>query len=334
MILNSKLKEILKDILPPLLFRVAKKVYGKVYLRLHFLIPSLQKYITTLEELDREIERADEAAKKSDDALRQVLSEFTYIQDIYDFKSKDPYSFEYQNQQMLLYSYISGENNYNPWKNELASFNLETLKDNPFPYCTLSGNTVGEQLIAQGFLVKTMNLEPKSRILEFGPGWGNTTLHFSQMGYNVTAVEIDKKFIDLIDYRAKLLNQNIELINIDMLDFDSDQTYDAAIFFECFHHCSDHIKMLKKLDKLVSRDGIIVFGSEPITDDFPLPWGIRLDGISAWSIRKFGWLELGFNTSYFLSTLNNLGWSVSRHDSKDCAWATVFIARRRENTLN
>jgi hypothetical protein len=36
--------------------------------------------------------------------------------------------------------------------------------------------------------------------------------------------------------------------------------------------------------------------AEPITDDFGEPWGLRLDGMSAWSIRKHGWLELGFQT--------------------------------------
>jgi hypothetical protein len=42
------------------------------------------------------------------------------------------------------------------------------------------------------------------------------------------------------------------------------------------------------------------------------PWGPRLDGLSVWSSRTYGWLELGFDTRYFDAALARTGWSGHR----------------------
>jgi 2-polyprenyl-3-methyl-5-hydroxy-6-metoxy-1,4-benzoquinol methylase len=239
---------------------------------------------------------------------------------------KDPYSQEYYEAQMQLYLNISGQDNYTI-ANEHSPFDFEAVKNNPFPYFTKSPKTVGEQLIAQGFLIKTMNLAADSKIVEFGPGWGNTTLHLAQMGYKVTAVDCEESFLKLISYRTKNLHNQVEICNKDMLEFTNDAKYDAAVFFECFHHCTNHLLLLKKLHNMITDEGLVAFAAEPIAD-FPHPWGIRLDGISVWSIRKFGWFELGFDTSYFMKTLLMLGWSPKRYNSDASPLADVIIARK------
>lgn len=282
------------------------------------------KYINNLQDLDIEIKKADKRALISDDELRKALSEFSYVID--QKLPRDPYSKEYYDIQMKLYSELSGKRQYSI-ENEHTDFDFERLKNNPFPYCTESPTTVGDQLIAQGFLIKTINLQPHSRIVEFGPGFGNTTLHFTQMGYKVTAVDCEQAFLDLIKYRVEKFENQVDLVKGDMVEFNPDRKYDAAIFFECFHHCSNHIKLLENLHKLISDRGLIAFAAEPITD-FPYPWGLRLDGISVWSIRKFGWLELGFDTAYFLRTLLMLGWTPRRYRSDASPLADVIIARK------
>ena len=140
-----------------------------------------------------------------------------------------------------------------------TAFDFEALKNSPYPYCTKSPTTVGDQLIAQGFLIKTMNLVSDSRIVEFGPGWGNTTLHFAQMGYQVTAVDSEQSLLSLIKYRTEMLSKQVDLVNSDMLEFCSDIKYDAAVFFECFHHCSDHLKLLTNLHELINDGRIASF---------------------------------------------------------------------------
>lgn len=56
-----------------------------------------------------------------------------------------------------------------------------------------------------------------------------------------------------------------------------EEPYDAILFFECFHHASDHLALMAAFDKAVKKNGIVCFASEPISDDFPIPWGLRMD---------------------------------------------------------
>lgn len=282
------------------------------------------KYIDNVKDLDTEIKRVDERFMISDDEGRQALSEFCYA--VQRNLPEDPYSKEYYDAQMKLYLELSGRNHYSI-DNEHSPFNFEAVKNNPFPYLTKSPATVGDQLIAQGFLIQKLNLGANSRIVEFGPGWGNTTLHLAQMDYKVTAVDVEPSFIDLIRYRTEMFSKKVDLVNKDMLEFTSDEKYDAALFFESFHHCSNHLKLLANLNSLINENGIIAFAAEPIAD-FPYPWGVRLDGISVWSIRKFGWLELGFDTTYFLKTLLSLGWTPRRYRSDASPIADVIVARK------
>lgn len=282
------------------------------------------RYINNLKDLDSEIKRVDEQFNISDDEGRRALSEFCYV--VNGTFPQDPYSKEYYDAQMKLYIEISGKDYYSI-DNEHSFFELEAVKNNPFPYFTKSPITVGDQLIAQGFLIKHMNLAPNSRIVEFGSGWGNTTLHLAQMDYQVTAVDVEQSFLDLIKYRTEMLAKTVNLVKEEMLKFATGEKYDAAIFFECFHHCADHLRLLINLKNLINDNGLVAFAAEPIAD-FPYPWGVRLDGISVWSIRKFGWLELGFDTSYFMRTLLLLGWTPKRHRSDASSLADVIIARK------
>jgi cyclopropane fatty-acyl-phospholipid synthase-like methyltransferase len=86
-------------------------------------------------------------------------------------------------------------------ENERCDF--PTDANRPFPYYTESAETVGHQLIAMGFIIKSMALPSGSSILELGPGWGNTTIELARMGYEVTAIDIDPAFVDLIAERAE-----------------------------------------------------------------------------------------------------------------------------------
>ena len=81
------------------------------------------------------------------------------------------------------------------------------------------------------------------------------------------------------------------------------RTFDAVLFYESFHHCSDHRGLIAKLAGILNSGGKIFFAAEPIFDGFPVPWGVRVDGESLWAIRQNGWLELGFQESYFVRTL-------------------------------
>jgi 2-polyprenyl-3-methyl-5-hydroxy-6-metoxy-1,4-benzoquinol methylase len=285
------------------------------------------RVLRTLEDLDREIIRIDTiAAEENDDAMRRALNGFRFDPGL--TLPADPHSAEYAAAQKRLYELVAGRQTYESAANEFVQLDLKEHVEAPFPYATRSSVTVGEQLMAIGFLTRALDLKPGDRILEFGPGWGNTTIQFRQMGYPVTAVDVNPLFLDVIRLRLKKLGLDIETTATDMLAFRSATPYERVVFFECFHHCADHVQMIRNLDHLVAPGGMVVFGGEPITDDCPVPWGLRLDGMSVWSTRKYGWLELGFRTDYFRELLRKHGWKSEVLESHDVAWMRAIIARR------
>jgi 2-polyprenyl-3-methyl-5-hydroxy-6-metoxy-1,4-benzoquinol methylase len=281
--------------------------------------------VRTLAELDERLEFLARAAAVSDDELRRGFS--TFRMDIDLHMPDDPYSEEYRERVFDLYEWLHGKP-YGP-DNEIMAFDVATSADVPFPYVTQSGRTVGNYLMSVGHVIRTLDLPPKSRVLEFGPGCGNTTLALARMGHHVTAVDIGPNVVDLIHAQATRMNTHVDAIVGDFSIVDKlDETYDAVLFFECFHHCADHLALLAGLDRLVAPGGRVVFAGEPISRRLNAPWGLRMDGESLWAIRANGWLELGFRRSYFLQTLARYGWTARRVNCAETPAGEIFVARR------
>lgn len=284
------------------------------------------RVVRSLPELDKILKELDYAAAISDDELRHVFNTFEM-----KFSSElpvDPYSSEYRKKQFGLYKYLTGKTY--AITNEITNFNIDSASVKPFPFYTRSSSTVGNHLIAIGHLIRTMKIPAGSTILEFGPGWGNTTVFLARMGFRVTAVDIEKKFVDLIDRRCRQKSLDVEVIEGDFAYIDNaERTWDAVLFFECFHHCSDHQSLIAGLENVISPGGKVFFAAEPITDDFPIPWGFRLDGESLWAIRRNGWCELGFQESYFREIMNMHGWDLTKNVCSETPWGTIFVASRQ-----
>jgi SAM-dependent methyltransferase len=227
---------------------------------------------------------------------------------------EDPFSEAYQEWTWDLYRCISGRAGYDT-AHEASPFDLAAALERPFPYQTGSLALVGRDLVARGHLLDCLAdivpvaPEPR-RVVEFGPGWGNLTSDLAATGLDVTAVELDEKFCRLITQRCAGPGR-VTIAPGDMLAFACEERFDAAIFFESFHHCADHLAMLRRLHDIVRPGGAVLFAAEPI-QKLDYPWGPRLDGLSVWSSRTHGWLELGFDSAYFDRALARTGWSGRR----------------------
>lgn len=280
--------------------------------------------ITDLRELDKKLNEVKEAWKVSDEAMRSVFATFemTYPTDM----PSDPYNSEYSDRVFEFYRVISGRDSYEV-SNEHMDFPLDPNR--PFPFYTESPQVVGHQLMGIGFIITALNLPPGSSVLDLGAGWGNTTIALARMGYDVMAVDVNERFAAFIKERAEKLALAVQSVTGTFLEIDKlGRTFDAVLFFESFHHCSDHIQLIAKLPDVLKADGKVFFAAEPITDAFPVPWGVRLDGESLWAIRQNGWLELGFQESYFLRTLLRFGWVAIRHVNTMSHLASVLEATR------
>jgi SAM-dependent methyltransferase len=279
--------------------------------------------VTSEVELARRLDRAEELLNRNDDEGRQFLENFELAA---PEMPADPFSAEYQGEQLALYRRISRRENYEVAV-ERSSFDMPAALRHPYPYSTESAVQVANQLAAYSFIIRALQLQRGDRLVEFGPGWGNLTLQFAMMSINTTAVDVNPLFVELLRARAES-NPFLEVVESDMLHFESNCPYDAAIFFESFHHCSDHLAMLRQLRSIVADDGVVAFAGEPF-GWMPYPWGLRLDGMSLYSTRQYGWLELGFRRSYFAEALKRTGWSGQRVRSRSMSpLADVLLARK------
>jgi 2-polyprenyl-3-methyl-5-hydroxy-6-metoxy-1,4-benzoquinol methylase len=286
--------------------------------------------ISTMAALDKKLAECDAACRVSDDALRQVFTTFRM-----DFSTKvpaDPFSLEYHEFQMAVYERIAGKK-YAP-RNEVSVFDAAAADRRPFPYHTRNCSTAGHFTMGVGFLLHMLDLPAGARVVEFGPGWGNTTIAMAMTGLDVTAVDIEPNFCDLLRLRATRHDVGVTVVNADFMWAETvSEPFDAAIFFECFHHCSDHMRLLRALQRAVKPNGRVYFAAEPIVPDFPLPWGLRMDGESLWAIRSNGWMELGYRESYFREALARTGWTATRHALPGMEWASVWKAKRIDEAV-
>lgn len=286
------------------------------------------RILTTLDELEAVLQECNAAASVSDDRLRDVFK--TFRMDFSGELPDDPFDPAYAAAQMRIYERIAGKRY--ELGNEASVLDPEQAARRPFPYATGSCLTAGNHLGAIGFLLRTMRLQPGARVLEFGPGWGNTTIALAQLGFDVTAVDIEPRFCALIRSRAAAIGVPVRVVNADFFWMETiAEQFDAVVFFECFHHCSDHMRLLHGLRDVVKDDGHAYFGCEPVIEGYPVPWGLRMDGESLWAIRNFGWLELGFSEAYFRQALRRTGWSARKHASADLGWVSVWDAWKRQD---
>ncbi len=266
-----------------------------------------------LGDLDTQLARATALMSTQPDQARALLDGFVVA--LPTGPPDDPFSEAYRDWTWDLYRRISGRAAYDT-TNETSPFDLAAALARPFPYQSGSLALVGRDLEARGHLLHCLSqvlLPPHAgaaRVVEFGPGWGNLTRDLVATGLDVTAVELDEKFCRLVEQRCDGPGR-VTVVQGDMLSFTAAEPFDAAVFFESFHHCADHMAMLRGLRDIVRPGGAVLFAAEPV-QRLDYPWGPRLDGLSVWSSRTHGWLELGFDIGYFGEALRRTGWAGRR----------------------
>ena len=258
-------------------------------------------------ELDNLLKYFDEGYETSHDEAYRRFSESHLLPP--DDLPNDPFSKQYAARYLDLYKKISSRAEYSP-QNERSEFNVDELTYRPFPYFTKSLKLAAQHYTLIGKLLEIMDIKERSSILECGFGWGNTTLALAMLGHDVTAVDIEERYCELVRRRAEMLHvDNITLVNSDFLWVETtEKKFDAIVFFESFHHCWEFERLLRALHRVLRPGGKIYFGAEPINTDFTVPWGVRLDGESLWVARRAGWMELGFHSDFFEELLSRTGW--------------------------
>jgi SAM-dependent methyltransferase len=297
------------------------------------------RFVDTLEELDRLLQDISLRYPVFNDGAIAESSKICYRWRDLKLPS-DEGSVEYASKQVDLYQYLSGKN-----KHDLNRRDSEPEAEGNRKCSGLqdetSSATDGRHLTLARQIIRDMNLPPSSRIVELGAGCGDVTRELAEAGYRVTAVEVNRSYAERMQSQMKQSRGNVRIINQDMLDFvrNSSEEFDAALFVASFHHCLEHVELLRHLSERIAREGILCFADEPVflaeNPFLPYPWGIRLDGQSLYFMRRYGWLELGFQDAYLRRVLSQLGWKMERRAVGVKASADIIVAsREHRRTLN
>ena len=115
-----------------------------------------------------------------------------------------------------------------------------------------------------------LGLKPGDRILEIGPGWGAWFEYASRRGIHCTGISISQTSIDYLKGRARELGHDWELINVDLLAYQTDRKYDAIVIMGVIEHLPQYDRVLAKFATLLKPGGNIFLDGSACTKKYEL----------------------------------------------------------------
>ncbi len=112
-------------------------------------------------------------------------------------------------------------------------------------YDTLIRNLIPRYEEMHSLLVQNLkNLNPKPRILDLGIGTGQTALQIMQKHpqATITGVDISQTMLDQAKLRLQQFLSQIQLIQEDIINYQPNQFFDAAVAVLCIHHLNANQK--------------------------------------------------------------------------------------------
>jgi 2-polyprenyl-3-methyl-5-hydroxy-6-metoxy-1,4-benzoquinol methylase len=236
----------------------------------------------------------------------------------------DPFSEEYVAEQVNLYREISGRD-IDQQANEMADFDMErhvaqanafgiAPADLAFHYARLSK------------LMTMTRLPPNPRVLDLGCGWGMTSEFFATLGCEVTAVDINPRFIELVRRRSEARGLGITAVHGSFETVEVPGNQSLVTFYECLHHAIRPWLVIDRFAAKLSPSGAIAFAAEPVQDQWWTHWGLRLDPVSVYCIRKFGWFESGWSLRCLDRMFRRAGLLLDYREDRDPRIGGVGIA--------
>ncbi len=244
----------------------------------------------------------------------------------------DPFSPAYRPAAMALYLSLRGR----PGEGYVASRDEPPATpppQNPWtglvPWSFRDARMLSEHVLAWGHILSRLDLPPGGSVLEYGPGSGQLLLMLARSGYKACGVDIDAQALDAIQAQARHLSIDVETECASFGEGFGDRRYDRILFYESFHHIFEFEALLRRLHDRLNPGGRVILCGEPVVSGpsagVPYPWGPRLDALSVFCIRRFGWMELGFTHDYLMQVARRSGWTPRYHDFPPCGRAAIYV---------
>ena len=286
----------------------------------------------TSHNIDEFIKDVDSSELPIPEAISRRWSDFQYFPDFTVDIDADPYGDFYMNNMLSLYEEITGHK-YSTVEHELTDFDFEKHLSSPTPYGDPSPSDLGLHFERLSRAIRVANIPRFGRVLDMGSGWGLSSEFLAHFGFDVTSVDINNKFVDLVNARSAKLNLEIEAVVSDFEDFQTDELFDAVFFYECFHHSLRPWILIEKMARFLNPGGKIVLVGEPVQNCWWKTWGLRLDPLSIYCIRKFGWFESGWSKKFLVDLFSRAGLFLREISHNESLVGDIYIGEMLNNGL-
>lgn len=288
------------------------------------LLHSLEEF----REFSSALEGIDEAAKI------EALSNAFLVDPVVVEMPADPFSDAYKTAVLDIHARISGRPCYDATTMEHTPLDIAGFVARPAAY-QYDSQWLGNYLESFGHMIRKLDVRPGMRVIEFGCGDAELSLHLARYGCDVTVVDIEPGYLEIVRRKAERMEVAVHTVLGDFTDGVDLEPFDRIFFYQSFHHSLEHQQAIANYARMLRPDGFLVFGAEPVIDPagpwaraVPYPWGPRLDGLSLRAMQTHGWMELGFQKPYFDSLLLRYGLGCEQESSPVNSLASSIVARR------
>lgn len=126
-------------------------------------------------------------------------------------------------------------------------------------------------------------LKPGDKILEIGAATGRYSIALAKMGYEVTAIDLVPKHIEIMKSKTKKL-KNLNCMIADALDLNmfEDKSFDMVLNFGPMYHLfnkKDKNRAIKETLRVAKKNGICMFAYLPCAS-FVTGYGLRYQNVA------------------------------------------------------
>ena len=286
--------------------------------------------LVTPSQLDDFVAKADAAGGPGHPDTETYWRDFKYEPGVKLDPRLEPDSVAYRATMMQVYEEIANRK-FEPRITEFTEVDVERLipLESPYSYASSSHRVLHYLRLSTACHLGAVN---GGRALDMGCGWGLSSEFLAQIGYDVTAVDINPRFVDLVNGRAKRLGLSIQAWQSVFEEFAGEPaSFDVALFYECLHHAVQPRVVLELISSLLKPGGVLLLAGEPIQDIWWPHWGLRLDALSVYCIRKFGWFESGWSAAYLCRAVADAGMVPVLHTQLDSTIGPVLVAHKTQS---
>lgn len=274
--------------------------------------------------LDSFISHSDSLGPPSSPRVEQFWRGMKYVPEARVNEKLDPFAEEYVEQQIALYREIA-QRDVDQHVNELTDFAMPDHVAGANPYAHQPPTAVALHIGRLARAIQYSGLKIGDHVLDMGCGWGTSCELMAFSGLEVTGLDINSRFVELVNARAKRIGHKVNAVHGSFENIPGDVLYDAALYYESLHHAVKPWETLSLIHSRLRTGGKLMLAGEPINDIWK-HWGIRTDPLSIYCIRKFGWFESGWSADFISKCVQRCGFEIEHFAEEPASIGWIMIA--------